>query len=84
MNRRKIHGLLTRDQCCPNADRAAAAIIISQDFLDACRHLKDQAVLIAGQCLATDSPSLFSGSTIVCILLAYPRSNCRVPYSENL
>lgn len=64
VNGRKIHGLLTRDQCCPNADGAAAAVLVSQDFLDARPHLKDQAVLIAGQYLATDSPSLFSGSAI--------------------
>lgn len=37
---------------------------MSQDFLDARPHLKSQAILIAGQCLATDAPSLFSRSAI--------------------
>lgn len=39
-------------------------MLVSQAFLDARPHLKSQAVLIAGQCLATDAPSLFSKSAI--------------------
>lgn len=37
-------------------------MLVSQSFLDIRPHLKEQAVLIAGQCLATDAPSMFSGS----------------------
>ncbi|KAI1364525.1 thiolase-like protein [Xylaria arbuscula] len=59
-----IHEPLTKLQCCPTSDGGAAAVLVSQDFLDARPHLKDQAILIAGQCLATDSPSLFSKSAI--------------------
>jgi sterol carrier protein 2 len=59
-----IHEPLTKLQCCPTSDGGAAAILVSQDFLDARPHLKEQAVLIAGQCLATDAPSLFSRSAI--------------------
>ena len=55
---------LTKLQCCPTSDGGAAAVLVSQGFLDARPHLKDQAILIAGQCLATDAPSLFSGSAI--------------------
>jgi sterol carrier protein 2 len=55
---------LTKLQCCPTSDGGAAAVIVSQDFLDARPHLKEQAVLIAGQSLATDSPSLFDRSSI--------------------
>ncbi|KAI1287757.1 thiolase-like protein [Xylaria venustula] len=55
---------LTKLQCCPTSDGGAAAVLVSQDFLDARPHLKDQAILIAGQCLATDSPNLFSRSSI--------------------
>ncbi|KAI1427502.1 thiolase-like protein [Xylaria sp. FL1777] len=55
---------LTKLQCCPTSDGGAAAVLVSQDFLDARPHLKDQAILIAGQCMATDSPSLFSKSSI--------------------
>jgi sterol carrier protein 2 len=39
-------------------------VLVSQAFLDARPHLKDQAILIAGQHLATDAPSLFSKSAI--------------------
>lgn len=59
-----IHEPLTKLQCCPTSDGGAAAIIVSQEFLDARPHLKEQAVQIAGQCLATDAPSLFSRSAI--------------------
>lgn len=59
-----IYEPLTKLQCCPTSDGGAAAVIVSQDFLDARPELKDQAVLIAGQCLATDSPSLFNRSSI--------------------
>ena len=59
-----IHEPLTKLQCCPTSDGGAAAVLVSKAFLDARPHLKDQAVLIAGQCLATDAPSLFSRSAI--------------------
>jgi len=55
---------LTKLQCCPTSDGGAAVIVVSQAFLDARPHLREQAVLIAGQHLATDSPSLFSRSAI--------------------
>ncbi|KAH7320228.1 thiolase-like protein [Stachybotrys elegans] len=59
-----IHEPLTKLQCCPTSDGGAAAIVVSQAFLDARPQLKEQAVLIAGQCMATDEPSLFSRSSI--------------------
>ncbi|KPM39132.1 Non-specific lipid-transfer protein [Neonectria ditissima] len=55
---------LTKLQCCPTSDGGAAAILVSQAFLDARPHLREQAVEIAGQCMATDAPSLFSRSAI--------------------
>ncbi|RFU30393.1 hypothetical protein B7463_g5936, partial [Scytalidium lignicola] len=64
MNAPMIHAPLTKLQCCPTSDGGAAAVLVSQDFLDARPHLKEQAILIAGQCLATDAPSLFSRSAI--------------------
>ena len=59
-----IHEPLTKLQCCPTSDGGAAAVIVSQAFLDARPELKEQAILIAGQCLATDAPSLFDRSSI--------------------
>ncbi|KAK3948807.1 thiolase-like protein [Pseudoneurospora amorphoporcata] len=60
----KVHEPLTKLQCCPTSDGGAAAVLVSQEFLDARPHLKDQAIFIAGQCMATDAPSLFSKSSI--------------------
>lgn len=59
-----IHSPLTKLQCCPTSDGGAAAVIVSQAFLDARPHLKDQAILIAGQSMNTDSPALFSKSSM--------------------
>ncbi|KAL6879536.1 thiolase-like protein [Trichoderma longibrachiatum] len=59
-----IHEPLTKLQCCPTSDGGAAAILVSKEFLDRRPHLRAQAVEIAGQCLATDGPSVFSGSAI--------------------
>jgi sterol carrier protein 2 len=59
-----VHYPLTKLQCCPTSDGGAAAVIVSQKWLDAHPHLKSQAILIAGQHLATDSPDLYSKSSI--------------------
>lgn len=60
-----IHRPLTKLQCCPTSDGGAAAILVSQAFLDARPGLaRDRAIRIAGQCLATDAPALFSRSAI--------------------
>ena len=59
-----IHAPLTKLQCSPTSDGAAAAVVVSQKFLDARPHLKDQAVLIAGQQLMTDSTQLYSRSAM--------------------
>lgn len=59
-----VYDPLTKLQCCPNSDGGAAAVLVSQGFLDARPELKDQAILIAGQCLATDAPSAYDGSAI--------------------
>jgi sterol carrier protein 2 len=59
-----IFSPLTKLQCSPTSDGAAAAVIVSQKFLDARPHLKSQAVLMAGQAFKTDSSKVFSESSI--------------------
>jgi len=59
-----IHEPLTKLQCCPTSDGAAAAIIVSEAFLQQRPHLRAQAILIAGQTLATDAPDLFDTSSM--------------------
>jgi sterol carrier protein 2 len=55
---------LTKLQCSPTSDGAAAAVVVSQRFLDARPALKSEAILIAGQALLTDSPQVYSKSPI--------------------
>lgn len=59
-----IYAPLTKLQCSPTSDGAAAAVIVSQRFLDARPHLKSQAILMAGQAFQTDSPKAFGTSAI--------------------
>jgi sterol carrier protein 2 len=59
-----IHFPLTKLQCSPTSDGAGAAVIVSQKFLDARPHLRSQAILMAGQSLMTDSPQLYSRSSM--------------------
>ena len=58
----QIDGVLTKLQCCPTSDGGAAAVVVSQAFLDARPHLKGQAIQIAGQRMGTDPASTFNGS----------------------
>jgi sterol carrier protein 2 len=53
-----IYDPLTKLQCCPTSDGAAAAILASEDFVKQ-RGLESQAVEIAGMAMATDLPSTF-------------------------
>ncbi|KAJ5805354.1 hypothetical protein N7474_011241 [Penicillium riverlandense] len=64
LNSGGIYGPLTKLQCSPTSDGAAAAVIVSQRFLDARPHLKSQAILMAGQNLTTDGPEVYSRSAI--------------------
>jgi sterol carrier protein 2 len=77
-----IHAPLTKLQCCPTSDGGAAVVVVSQEFLDARPHLKSQAVLIAGQQLCTDAPSLFDRSSID--LMGYDMSKraCQMAMKE--
>lgn len=55
-----IHFPVTKLQCSPTSDGSGAAVIVSERFLKAREHLRSQAILMAGQQLQTDDPSLFS------------------------
>lgn len=77
-----IHHPLTKLQCCPTSDGGAAAVIVSQEFLDARPHLRDQAVQIAGQCLATDTPSVYDRGSISLMGFDMTRRACRAATEE--
>src|SRR5690606_146711 len=58
-----VHEPLTRSQCSPTSDGAAAAVVVSARF--AREHgLGGQAVEIVGQAMATDTAECFAGSMI--------------------
>jgi sterol carrier protein 2 len=59
-----IYYPLTKLQCSPTSDGAGAAIIVSEKFLLRCPELRSHAILMAGQSLVTDSPSLYDRSAI--------------------
>jgi acetyl-CoA acyltransferase len=64
---REIYDPLTKLQCSPTSDGAAAAVVVSESFVE--RHaLWANAVELAGQALVTDTPATFhsrSGANLV-------------------
>ncbi|XP_054281503.1 sterol carrier protein 2 [Macrosteles quadrilineatus] len=59
-----VFGPLTKLQCCPTSDGAAAAILANEDFVF--RHkLQAQAVLIVGMEMTTDLPSTFDSKSLI-------------------
>ncbi|KAK2711542.1 sterol carrier protein 2-like isoform X2 [Artemia franciscana] len=57
-NSPRVSGPLTKLQCCPTSDGAAAAIVVSEEFVK--KHgLQGQAVEILGMQMATDTASTF-------------------------
>lgn len=59
-----IQDPMTKLQCCPTSDGGAAAVLVSQAFLESRPELKSQAILIAGQAMITDNPSAFNRSAM--------------------
>jgi sterol carrier protein 2 len=77
-----IHYPLTKLQCSPTSDGAGAAVIVSQKFLDARPHLKSQAILMAGQSLLTDSPQLYSKSSMDLVGYDMTKRAAQAAYKE--
>ncbi|WP_231123831.1 thiolase C-terminal domain-containing protein [Nocardioides sambongensis] len=59
-----VHGPLTRSQCSPMSDGAAAAVIASPEFV-AAHGLAARAVPILGQALRTDTDAGFSSRSMI-------------------
>lgn len=59
INSPKVFGPLTKLQCCPTSDGAAAVILANDEFVRK-HHLEPQAVEILGMEMSTDLPSTFS------------------------
>jgi len=63
MESKTVYGPLTKLQCCPTSDGAAAAILASERFVRE-HNLWETAVEIAGQAMTTDYKSTFEGDSI--------------------
>lgn len=63
----KVYGPLTKLQCCPTSDGAAAAILASEKFVKA-HGLESKAVEILGMEMATDLPSTFADKSLMKIV----------------
>src|SRR5262249_8907683 len=78
-----IYEPLTKLQCCPTSDGAAAAIVASEDFVKQ-RGLQGQAVEIAGMAMATDLPSTFDErSCIKLVGFDMARTAARKAYDQS-
>ncbi|XP_065206816.1 sterol carrier protein 2 [Planococcus citri] len=64
LNAPKVSGPLTKLQCCPTSDGAAAAILASEDFVLR-NNLQKNAVEILGIEMTTDLPSTFSEKSVL-------------------
>lgn len=63
MKSAKIYAPLTKLQCCPTSDGAAAAIVCSEEFVRA-NHLENQAIEVSAITMKTDFANTFGNSSI--------------------
>lgn len=59
---RSIYGPLTKLQCSPTSEGSAAAVVVSERFVDQ-HSLAERAVEVVGQSMVTDTPATFSEPT---------------------
>ena len=80
---RMIHEPLTKLQCSPTSDGAAAVIVASEGYVDE-HGLWDQAVEIAGQAMVTDMTSTFDEEADCMKIVGYDMSKeaARKAYEE--
>ncbi|WMX47314.1 lipid-transfer protein [Streptomyces roseicoloratus] len=80
---RTIHHPLTKLQCSPTSDGAAAAVVVSERFADE-HGLRDRAVEIAAQAMTTDTEESFaSGSCIDVVGRPMSRAAARQAYEAS-
>ncbi len=78
-----IHEPLTKLQCSPTSDGAAAVIVASERFVDQ-HHLGDHAIEIAGQAMVTDLTSSFDAEADCIKIVGYDMSKkaAEIAYEE--
>lgn len=78
-----VHRPLTKLQCSPTSDGAAAAVVVSERFVEA-HGLRDRAVEIAAQAMTTDTEESFaSGSCIDVVGRPMSRAAARQVYEAS-
>uniref|UniRef100_A0AAU2VA29 propanoyl-CoA C-acyltransferase n=1 Tax=Streptomyces sp. NBC_00003 TaxID=2903608 RepID=A0AAU2VA29_9ACTN len=78
-----IHRPLTKLQCSPTSDGSAAAVVVSERFVDR-NGLRDKAVELAGQAMTTDTEESFaSGSCIDAVGAPMSREAARQAFSRS-
>lgn len=76
-----IHPPLTKLQCCPTSEGAAAAVICSEEFVKK-HNLQSQAVEISAMTMATDLPSALEKSCIEMVGFSMVRKAAQDAYAE--
>lgn len=77
-----VHKVSTKLTCCPTSDGAAAAVLVSEKYLQQHPELRSQAIEIAAQALRTDVSNVFSGSAIDLIGDSMTREAVSAVYKE--
>ncbi|EME46291.1 thiolase-like protein [Dothistroma septosporum NZE10] len=77
-----IHWPVTKLQCSPTSDGSGSAVIVSERFLKARPHLMSQAILMAGQQLQTDPPTLYSKSAMDLCGFGMTKNAVQLAYKE--
>ncbi|CAG4942674.1 unnamed protein product [Parnassius apollo] len=67
LNSRRIHGPLTKLECCPTSDGAAAAVLMSEKAVIK-YGLKEKAIEIIGMELATDTSDVFKEKSMMKVI----------------
>ena len=78
-----VYGPLTKLQCCPTSDGAAAVVLASEDFVK--KHgLGARAVEVLGMAMATDFPSTFEEKSMIKVVGAdLTRAAARKVYEQS-
>jgi acetyl-CoA acyltransferase len=79
---RMIHDPLTKLQCSPTSDGAAAAIVVSARFVEE-HGLQDSAVEIAAMTMVTDTAATFDGSDISLVGAGMSRAAAQSVYAAS-
>ena len=67
LDAKMVYPPLTRLQCSPTSDGSGAAVLASEEFVDA-NDLADQAIEIVGQTIVTDLASTFTAGTAAALV----------------